>query len=311
MPNRKPNFMNEELIKKIEEKYKALGQNPETYFNGLLHNKPLNYWEYVQVDALLNLQNTRTDFADEMIFIIYHQVTELLLKLVKHEIQQVAFSDNLSTSFFLEKIERSNRYTEILNSSFGVMSKGMNYEDYNKFRLSLAPASGFQSVQFREVELLTTDIINLVKTEFKNKAISIEESFNYLYWLDAGLDRRTGAKSLTLSQFEDKYLNHLISLAHKCKKINLFQKFSSVNINDENYEALKNALRKFDYLFNIKWPLTHLETAEAYLIEGSMKRAATGMSDWQKYLHPSYQRRIFFPQIWSEDELKNWGYFTI
>jgi len=301
----------EELIKQIEEKYKALGQNPETYLKGLLHSKPLNYWDYTQVEALLSLQIPRTNFADEMIFIIYHQVTELMLRLVRHEIEQIVFSDNLETNIFAEKIERCNRYTEILTSSFAVMSRGMNYEDYNKFRLSLAPASGFQSVQFREIEFYTTDIINLVKAEFKEKVTTIESAFDYLYWLDAGLDRRTGKKSLTLLQFEEKYLKHLIELATKSTKINIAQKFSTINTNDKNYSSLKESLRKFDYLFNIKWPLTHLETAESYLIEGGVKRAATGMSDWQKYLHPSYQRRIFFPTVWSEDELKNWGNFVL
>lgn len=301
----------QEIIKNIEEKYKALGQNPETYLKGLLYSKPLTYWDYVQVDALLNLQVQRTEFADEMIFIIYHQVTELMLRLIKHELSQIINAEIVSAEIFLEKIERSNRYTEILNTSFGVMSRGMNYEDYNKFRLSLAPASGFQSVQFREIELYTTDLINLVKTEFKDKAKSIEESFDYVYWKDAGLDRRTGTKSLTLLQFEEKYLDHLISLAHECKEKNLLKKFAAINSSDTGYEALKNAMRKFDYLFNIKWPLTHLETAESYLIEKGVKKAATGMSDWQKYLHPSYQRRIFFPQLWTEDELKNWGNFSI
>jgi tryptophan 2,3-dioxygenase len=301
----------EDIIRQIEEKYTALGQNPETYLKGLLHSKPLNYWDYTQVDALLNLQTPRTDFADEMIFIIYHQVTELMLRLIKHEIEQVVFSDELNTDVFVEKIERCSRYTEILTSSFAVMSRGMNYEDYNKFRLSLAPASGFQSVQFREIEIYTTDLINLVRYDLKDKATTIENSFDYLYWLDAGLDRKTGKKSLTLTQFEEKYLKHLIELAHKSSSINIAQKFASVQTSDKNYEALKTALRKFDYLFNIKWPIVHLETAESYLIEKGVKRAATGMSDWQKYLHPSYQRRIFFPNIWSEEELKNWGNFVL
>ena len=301
----------EDIIRQIEEKYTALGQNPETYLKGLLHSKPLNYWDYTQVDALLNLQTPRTDFADEMIFIIYHQVTELMLRLIKHEIEQVVFSDELNTDVFVEKIERCSRYTEVLTSSFAVMSRGMNYEDYNKFRLSLAPASGFQSVQFREIEIYTTDLINLVRYDLKDKATTIENSFDYLYWLDAGLDRKTGKKSLTLTQFEERYLKQLIDLANKCETINIFQKFTAVKTTDENYKALKTALRKFDYLFNIKWPIVHLETAESYLIEKGMKRAATGMSDWQKYLHPSYQRRIFFPNIWSEEELKNWGNFVL
>ncbi|MBL4709710.1 MAG: tryptophan 2,3-dioxygenase, partial [Flavobacteriales bacterium] len=34
---------------------------------------------------------------------------------------------------------------------------------------------------------------------------------------------------------------------------------------------------------------------------------ATGGSDWQKYMHPKYQKRIFFPDLWSEKELENWG----
>ena len=301
----------DKLIKKIEEKYTALGQNPETYLKGLLYSKPLNYWDYVQVDALLNLQTPRTEFADEMIFIVYHQVTELMLKLIKHEVEQIVFAKKINTKDFAEKIERCTRYTEILTTSFAVMSRGMNYEDYNKFRLSLAPASGFQSVQFREIEFYTTDIVNLVKSEFKNKAVSIESAFEHLYWLDAGLDRKTGKKSLTLLQFEEKYGQQLIEQATKCSEINILKKFEAVNKTDAGYDVLKNALRKFDYLFNIKWPLTHLETAETYLIEAGVKRAATGMSDWQKYLHPSYQRRIFFPEIWSDEELKNWGNFVL
>jgi tryptophan 2,3-dioxygenase len=34
---------------------------------------------------------------------------------------------------------------------------------------------------------------------------------------------------------------------------------------------------------------------------------ATGGSDWKKYMLPKYQRRIFFPELWSEEELQNWG----
>ena len=35
--------------------------------------------------------------------------------------------------------------------------------------------------------------------------------------------------------------------------------------------------------------------------------AATGGSDWKKYMHPKYQRRIFFPELWSAEELTHWG----
>jgi len=46
----------EEIIKAINEKYKSLGENPDTYLKGLLQAKPINYWDYIEVDSLLSLQ---------------------------------------------------------------------------------------------------------------------------------------------------------------------------------------------------------------------------------------------------------------
>ena len=80
---------NEKIINDIETKYQQLGENPETYLKGLLHAKPINYWDYVEADTLLSLQKPRTNFKDEEIFIMYHQVTELFLKMMVHEIKQL------------------------------------------------------------------------------------------------------------------------------------------------------------------------------------------------------------------------------
>ena len=79
----------EKIVDKIKEKYQNLGENPNTYLNGLLQAKPINYWDYIQVDTLLTLQKTRTDFKDEAIFVMYHQVTELVLKMMIHELKQL------------------------------------------------------------------------------------------------------------------------------------------------------------------------------------------------------------------------------
>jgi tryptophan 2,3-dioxygenase len=82
---------NEKIINDIETKYQQLGENPETYLKGLLHAKPINYWDYVEADTLLSLQKPRTNFKDEEIFIMYHQVTELFLKMMVHEIKQLVY----------------------------------------------------------------------------------------------------------------------------------------------------------------------------------------------------------------------------
>src|SRR5690606_9991337 len=142
----------EQIIDAIRNKYSTLGENPDTYLKGLLQAKPINYWDYVQVDTMLSLQKPRTEFADEEIFIMYHQVTELLLKLMIHEIKQIVYNDTITETFLILKISRLNRYTRMMINSFDVMSGGMDYDDYNVFRTTLAPASGFQSAQFRLVE---------------------------------------------------------------------------------------------------------------------------------------------------------------
>lgn len=295
------------IIQAIEEKYKNLGENPETYFKGLLQAKPINYWDYVEVDTLLSLQKPRTNFKDEEVFIMYHQVTELLLKLMIHEIKQIVYNDAITETFLITKISRLNRYTRMMINSFDVMSGGMDYDDYNVFRATLAPASGFQSAQFRLVELYCTRIGNLVNEEGKKRlpaTPTIEEYFEHIYWKDAGLNRKTGEKTLTLRQFEEKYLARFISLAKKVNGKTVEE--IALKIHDPS-EDLKLILKEFDRLYNVEWPLVHLNTAKHYLDKKGENQAATGGSEWKKYLHPQFQQRKFFPTLWSETEVNQWG----
>lgn len=295
------------IIKAIEEKYKNLGENPETYFKGLLQAKPINYWDYVEVDTLLSLQKPRTNFKDEEVFIMYHQVTELLLKLMIHEIKQIVYSDAITETFLITKISRLNRYTRMMINSFDVMSGGMDYDDYNVFRATLAPASGFQSAQFRLVELYCTRIENLMNEEGRKRLStnpSMEEYFEHIYWKDAGLNRKTGEKTLTLRQFEEKYLTRFISLAKKVKGKTIEEIILKIQNPSED---LRIILREFDRLYNVEWPLVHLNTAKHYLDKKGENQAATGGSEWKKYLHPQFQQRKFFPTLWTETEINQWG----
>ena len=296
-----------QIIEAINKKYKELGENPDTYLKGLLQAKPINYWDYVQVDTLLSLQKPRTNFADEEIFIMYHQVTELLLKLMIHEIKQVVYKKDITETFLIGKISRMNRYTKMLITSFDVMREGMDYEDYNTFRATLAPASGFQSAQFRLVEIYCTRINNLINEQGKKRLSAepnIEEYFEHIYWKDAGLNRETGEKTLTLRQFEEKYEDRFVALAKKVRGKTIEE---IVNNMDKPSTALLDILREFDKLYNIEWPLVHLNTAKHYLDSKGENKAATGGSEWKKYLHPQFQQRKFFPSLWTEEALITWG----
>ncbi len=296
-----------EIIKAIEEKYTSLGENPDTYLNGLLQAKPITYWDYIHVDTLLSLQQTRTDFKDEKIFVMYHQVTELTLKMMIHEIKQLSEGENLSEEIWITKLDRLKRYTRMLITSFDIMKDGMSYEDYNIFRATLTPASGFQSAQFRILELYCTRLQNLINAEGRERLPenpTIDDYFKHIYWKDAGLNRKTGKMTLTLRLFIEKYENDFKALAENVKGKTLEERVAQM---ENPSEALKEKLQQFDHFYNVAWPLVHLDTANHYLNSKGENKTATGGSEWKKYLHPKYQQRKFFPELWSDSEIANWG----
>ncbi len=299
----------EELLRRIEERDQERGQNPLTSLEGALHQKPVTYWEYIGTDILLNLQNPRTEFPDEKVFIMYHQVTELFFKMMRHELDQVLEMEKPSGKAIDEHIRRVNRYAGILTTSFDIMRDGMDPEQYDQFRLSLSPASGFQSAQYRMLELQCTDLDRLVHKDEREqvpKDADPAEWFDELYWQEAGTDPRTGEKSQMLSLFEERYRDELIRLMRTYRSKNLRSLWHQLP-KKERHDELEHSLRNLDHTLNVEWPLVHLRTAEHYLESGQEQKTATGGSHWKKYLHPAHQRRIFFPELWSKKELEEWG----
>ncbi|NUQ26243.1 MAG: tryptophan 2,3-dioxygenase [Saprospiraceae bacterium] len=300
----------ETILSALRDKYGHLHQDADVYLKGLLHAKPITYWDYVEVDALLSLQHPRTDFADEYVFIVYHQITELSLRLLLHELEQVTGTNQPTEQQMITKVKRVNRYTELLINSFDIMREGMSYDDYNEFRHTLTPASGFQSAQFRLAEIRCTRLVNLLtRTGKQNLAedAPVSDQFDYIYWKMAGTDHATGQQSLTMRLFIEKYQPSFIQLATQLQGGTLEEQALRLEKAGRLGPELRDLLRRFDQLFNIEWPLVHLRTAEYYLDSKGENKAATGGSEWKKYLHPQYQQRRFFPTLWSEEEKANWA----
>jgi tryptophan 2,3-dioxygenase len=294
----------EELLKAIDEKYASMGQNPDVHLSGLLHAEPITYWDYIQVEALLGLQIKRTNLPDELVFIMYHQINELLFKMVLWEIGQVQ-EPGLTTAKFAMHLDRISRYFDMLSQSFSIMGDGMEKEQYMKFRDTLTPASGFQSAQYRLIEFASTDIINLVDRRYRDgmDVSNVENAFEHLYWQAAGKNHHTGQKSALLGNFEKKYKAEFLNTIQKNRNLNLWHLYNQLPEAERNDQTLVNAMRHYDYTVNVTWVMAHLNAARKYL--GNAE--ATGGSDWQKYMHPKYQKRIFFPGLWSAAELENWG----
>ena len=296
----------DEILNRIDAKYHAIDQNPDVHLEGLVWANPITYWDYILPEALLSLQVQRTTQPDEMVFIMYHQINELLFKMILWEIDQVSNAETVEAAFFTEKLRRVSRYFDMLSSSFSIMGDGMEREQYMKFRNTLTPASGFQSAQYRLIEFASTELINLIDYRFRatiDRNTPYEHAYEHLYWQAAGKDHKTGKKNTLLTNFERKYKTEFLRKMEGYNTTNLWTKFKELPENVKSDVELVKAMRHYDYTVNVTWVMAHYHAAGKYLGNA----AATGGSNWQKYMHPKYQRRIFFPELWSEEELKNWG----
>jgi tryptophan 2,3-dioxygenase len=288
-----------EIKKKLEllnEKYAALGQDLSSYLDGLLYAEVTTYWDYIEIETLLSLQKPKTGFPDELVFIIYHQITELYFKLALNEFEQLGKRKNIDATFFISRVNRINRYFEALIKSFEIMVSGMDREEFLKFRMSLLPASGFQSAQYREIEFYSTDFINLVdksKRESLKNEKDVAKLFEHIYWKEGATEELTGKKTLTLTQFEEKYKSRFIELATSCRSSNLWQVYLRLTEEERANKEVVNALRTNDLNVNVDWPLAHYKSAVRYLNKEKDDIAATGGTNVAKILTPSFSKKNF------------------
>ncbi len=114
----------------------------------------LDYSDYLRIEELVGCQHPLSDEHDEMLFIIQHQVSELWMKLVIHELRAAmdyVRKDDLEPSFKI--IARVKQIIRQLFEQWAVLET-LTPSEYVKFRHVLGPASGMQSVQYRTIEFL-------------------------------------------------------------------------------------------------------------------------------------------------------------
>jgi tryptophan 2,3-dioxygenase len=302
-----------EVLKRLEEleaKYAATGQDMKSYLEGLLYTDYLKYWDYIHLDVLLNLQTPRTSFPDEEIFIIYHQITELYFKLAINAMKRITDAKQTTAVEMVQYLKRINDYFRNLIHSYEIMVDGMDKEQFLKFRMSLLPASGFQSAQYRIIEMLSTDAYNLVSWR-KRPEVAPDDSpvklYEHFYWKEGGKELASGKKTLTLLQFEEKYTPEFEALLAKYKDSNLLAKYRALPEEERNNADLVEQLREMDLNVEIRWPLMHYRSAVRYLQKDPEDIKATGGTNWQQYLPPRFQKIYLFPDLFSDEEKEQWG----
>ncbi len=306
-------------LETLRAKYANSGQELLDFLDGLLEADYLTYWDYIRLDSLLSLQQPRTQHHDEPIFIMYHQITELYFKLVLHELNAAVAATMPGTAEWTpvhgaaltEHVRRCTRYFEALENSFAVMTDGLNREQFLRFRLALIPASGFQSSQYRMIELALARLNDLVHADLRGdyaQENDLSKLLDNIYWRRGATLVETGEKALTLKQFEAKYDAVFAERAHKLRGLTLSDRAKILEQNKELGDELRLALRELDHQVNVRWPMQHLKTAGRYLAKQPSDLRATGVTNWPKYLPPKFQLRIAFPFLWSSEEREKWGH---
>ncbi|HEY5425708.1 MAG TPA: tryptophan 2,3-dioxygenase family protein [Candidatus Tumulicola sp.] len=136
----------------------------------------MSYGSYLAVDDLVALQRpiSQPQHHDEMLFIIIHQVYELWFKLILHELDATMQSlDRDDLLRVAKRFRRIHAIQRLLEQQVDILET-MTPQEFNQFRDNLNPASGFQSVQFREIEfacgLRRTDVLKYIELDDAHRA---------------------------------------------------------------------------------------------------------------------------------------------
>lgn len=249
----------------------------------------MDYGDYLQLDALLSAQATRTDEHDELLFIVIHQAAELWLKLSIHEIRGACADvagDDLRSAF--KTLSRVARIQAHMIQAWEILAT-MTPFDYANFRESLGASSGFQSFQYRELEfLLGAKDARMVEVH------------------DAGSARREALEAaLVRPSLYDEALRLLARRGFAIPADRLERDWSQPYEASEAVEAawlkvyrntaaywdlyeLGEKLVDLEYRLQ-QWRFTHMKTVERII---GFKRG-TGGSDGVSYLVKALDRKLF------------------
>jgi tryptophan 2,3-dioxygenase len=257
-------------------------------------NPALTYNDYLRVPELIDLQKCRSDPAhhDELLFITVHQAYELWFKQILHEIDAaIAFMNEDRLPPATRALRRIVDIEKLLVNQIHILET-MTAINFLGFRDELNPASGFQSMQFREIEFSSgLRDVNLLKEfatdEFAYKRLqqrlnsaSLADAF-YAVLQRRGLDapavtaRNDDAERRNYGRRTQAVLEILTHFEHRYEEFQLAE-----------------ALLEHDEFFSL-WRSHHIKMVERMV---GTKRG-TGGSEGVGYLRTTLEKK-FFPELW-------------
>ncbi|HEY2867321.1 MAG TPA: tryptophan 2,3-dioxygenase family protein [Pyrinomonadaceae bacterium] len=243
---------------------------------------PLSYNKYLKVRELLELQQTLSDpiSHDELLFIIIHQTYELWFKQILHEIDAtIGWLDESRTFRANHALRAITAIERVIVSQIHILET-MAQIGFLEFRDKLNPASGFQSMQFRELEFVSGLKDERILNTFKDdeyarnrlRARLDEKSLADAFW------ELLGRNAFAVGSYETRVAAVVQILTHPEKYPELFLMQDLLIEHDENFAL---------------WRSHHVLMVERML---GMK-PGTGGSEGVKYLQTTLNKK-FFPELW-------------
>ncbi len=230
----------------------------------------LNYDSYLRIPQLLELQQGLTQAHDELLFIVVHQVYELWFKVLIDELESVRGAiETEDLRAARHSLARVKVIEHLLVEQVAVLET-MAPQDFLTFRSELAPASGFQSVQFREIEFLSgLKDAGYIKT----------------------LDKDGDARARLQRRLDEPSLHDAFSALMQRRGVTIGDLYRQGNRHADLLE-LAEALLDHDEGFRL-WRLRHVEMVERQIGD----KPGTGGSTGVRYLQSTLGKR-FFPELW-------------
>ncbi|MCC5904741.1 MAG: tryptophan 2,3-dioxygenase [Balneolaceae bacterium] len=256
-------------------------------------SKSLTYTSYLKVKELLSLQEPASDPEehDEMLFIIIHQVYELWFKQVLHELDK--FRTDLETGKTWDAAKTMRRILTILKTMVSQIDilETMTPLEFSSFRGFLQNASGFQSVQFREMEIVCGMRSPLIIEVHKDQPdlqqqLFIREEESTLWESFCIYLKKRGYKMEIPQRVNERGLVHNPSENNQELLVEVMK-------NDSEAAVLTELLVDYDEGL-MEWRYRHVKMVERTI--GTKK--GTGGSDGAAYLHKTLNNPIF-PDLWA------------
>ncbi|MFN6484792.1 MULTISPECIES: tryptophan 2,3-dioxygenase family protein [unclassified Nostoc] len=317
--------MNEKLERVINLLKERYGDRFLDYMEGTALQRDLHYDDYIKLETLLSIQKPITDYHDEMTFLVYHQQTELWFRLIIHEGERAirALSDTpCDITNATNAVERINHYFSTLINSFNILIECFSTQEFLIFRKALGSASGFQSTQFRIIEILAglerkaspseSSGSNPENHETRNQVLPKKEKF---YWENLIADKQQlGGTIPNFVKLKNKDVAHFNFVGDKVKQSSLRSMF--ITIVSQRLSSSKDAVELFETLLTegqekdlielaenllkmdvsiTDWKRMHLKVSTKHLAKVSY---GTAGSDWVKYLNKSIAEQRYFPELY-------------